>query len=362
MAYLSAYLSLFYTTATMQFAVPFPTATVDYHLESNFDELHRLAPPQNTIIITDEHVWELHQERFRDYRCLKVPAGEAHKTPETILDLARQLVSLEAHRKTSLVGVGGGMVCDITGFLASIYMRGLCFGFVPTTLLSMVDASIGGKNGVNLDVYKNMLGIIRQPKFILHDLSLLDTLPEAEWSNGFAEIIKYGCISDPRIIQTLSENNITFYKRRPEQLASLIEAAVNVKNKIVNADEQETGVRRLLNFGHTAGHAFEIRCKLSHGQAVALGMIVACMVSEQVCKLDPQETTRIISVLERYGLPTRLEFEPASIMEVLRMDKKRNTDDVDYVVIEKTGKACVKQLSFELIEQNLVRFAAADHH
>lgn len=337
----------------MQYAVTFPTGTVEYWLNSSLRQLRHLAPPSGSILITDEEVAALHGPKLGDYRMIVMPAGEANKSWKTVEDLSRELIRLEAHRKTMLVGLGGGMVTDITGFLAATYMRGVPFGFVPTTLLGLVDAAIGGKNGVNIGVHKNMLGTIRQPRFILHDLTLLDTLKDEEWSNGFAEIIKYGCIADVRILTMLKEQDISFYKKYPDKLAELVNGCVDVKNKIVHADEGEHGVRRLLNFGHTAGHAFETLYHLKHGQAVALGMLVACRVSEQVTGLQPAAKQQLEQILQRYQLPVSLDYETDRIMEVLRMDKKRNDTDLDYVVIEKLGKGTTKTLPFGLIEQTL---------
>lgn len=340
----------------MQYALSFPTGTVQYQLDSSLSRLRELAPPQDSIIITDEDVWHLHGHKLSDYRVAVMPAGEVHKSWQTIEDLTRQLIRHEAHRKTTLVGLGGGLVTDVTGFLASIYMRGVPFGFVPSTLLGMVDAAIGGKNGINLDVHKNMLGRIHQPQFILYDLTLLDTLKDEEWSNGFAEIIKYGCIADVRILNTLKSHDISFYKKYPDELSTLIAGCVDVKNKIVHADEDEAGVRKLLNFGHTAGHAFETLYHLKHGHAVALGMLVACRVSEQVCGLPASARSELAMILEKYQLPVHLQFDPARVMEVLRMDKKRNHENIDYVVIEKPGKALTRTLPFGLIEESLQSF------
>lgn len=346
----------------MQYAVSFPTGTVEYWLESNLKKLRQLAPPYSSIIVTDEEVWRLHGSKLNEYRSVVMPTGEEHKSWKTIEDLTRQLIGHEAHRKNMLVGLGGGVVTDVTGFLASTYMRGIPFGFVPTTLLGLVDASIGGKNGINLDMHKNMLGTLHQPRFILHDLLLLDTLSDEEWSNGFAEIIKYGCIADVRILNTLNENDVSFYKKYPDKLAELIAGCVDVKNKIVHADENENSVRKLLNFGHTAGHAFETLYHLKHGQAVGLGMLVACRVSEAAAGLQADAKNELAAILQRYALPVHLDFDVAQVMELLRMDKKRNDADLDFVVIEKPGKGLVRNLSFDLIAEKLQNFLDDRHH
>ncbi|PZF72438.1 3-dehydroquinate synthase [Taibaiella soli] len=343
----------------MQYAVTFPTGTTEYLFRSNWEKLKELAPPDRAVIITDSNVKELYPERFEGYRTLVVPAGEKSKSFHTINDLAHKLIHFQAHRKTMLVGVGGGVVTDITGFLASIYMRGVPCGFVPTTLLGMVDAAVGGKNGINIELHKNMLGTIRQPKFILYDASFLSTLTDTEWSNGFAEIIKYGCISDVRILNMLESSTIQYFQKRPDTLNDLIMGCVDVKNKIVHADEGETGVRKLLNFGHTSGHAFETLYHIPHGYSVALGMVVACRLSEEQTGLSSAETEIVRQLLVRYQLPTHRKYDIHKMMEILRMDKKRNAEEVDYILLHKLGKACIKTLPFETVETALSSFIHA---
>ncbi len=346
----------------MQYAVSFPTGTVEYYFHSDWHQLRDIAPPDQTIIVTDSHINDLYASRFDGYRKIVLPAGEQSKSLTTIQDLVSQLIELQAHRKTMLVGVGGGVVTDITGFLASVYMRGIPFGFVPTSLLGMVDAAVGGKNGVNIGLHKNMAGTIRQPQFLLYDSSFLQSLPEEEWSNGFAEIIKYGCISDVRILNTLSENKIDNFLRRADKLNDLIMGCVDVKNKIVHADENETGMRKLLNFGHTAGHAFETLHKLPHGHGVALGMRVACLLSESQLDFQKKDSDMLCALLDTYKLPVQLKFDVPQVMDILTMDKKRNAKDLDYILLQKPGVAHIKPLQFDTIQKALEVFADAGSH
>lgn len=346
----------------MQYAVTFPTGTVEYLFHSNWEHLAQMAPPETSIIITDSNINALYGERFEKYRTLVIPAGEKSKSLKTISDLTDQLIQHKAHKKTMLVGVGGGVVTDVTGFLASIYMRGVPFGFVPTSLLAQVDAAIGGKNGINIDLHKNMLGTIRQPNFILYDISFLSTLSDEEWSNGFAEIIKYGCISDVRILTTLEDSDIQYFRKRPDKLQELIMGCVDVKNKIVHADENESSVRKLLNFGHTAGHAFETIYHIPHGFSVALGMMVACHLSETHTSFTTAETNHLKEILRRFKLPVYHKFDLQKVMEILQMDKKRNVEQIDYILLHKLGKACVKTLSFNIVEQALASLPHGDYH
>ena len=338
----------------------FPSGNVDYHFGSSIADLPKLAPAATSIIITDDNVAAAHADKWRGYRHLSIPPGEGSKTIETVQRLTHELATLEAHRGSTLIGIGGGVVTDITGFLAASYMRGLDFHFVPTSLLAMVDAAIGGKNGVNSGMHKNMLGSFRQPKSVLFDADLLSTLPDPEWSNGFAEIIKYGFIADARILSMLAVNDVPFYQKHPEELELLIEGCVDLKSRIVNADETEKGIRKTLNFGHTAGHAFETIYKLPHGHAVGLGMRVAMLLSERHAALMNDAAPLLASLLARYGLPLSLEnMEAEAVLDILRMDKKRTADAIEFVLIEKPGVAVVKPLKIPEIGEGLAALSTS---
>jgi len=349
----------------MQQSVTFPSGKVDYiffrkdaYAKPSFEQLMHLYYMEHVIIITDEHIAKLYEPLLRGYKTLVVPPLESSKDLHIIGSLSRQLLDLEAGRNTLIIGVGGGVVTDIVGFLASVYMRGVSFGFVPTTLLGMVDAAVGGKNGVNLGLNKNLIGTITQPKFIFYDTAFLNTLPNIEWSNGFAEIIKYACIFDAGLFDELSANNISYYKDDNEVLMSLIERCVAWKNKTVFADEKETGVRKLLNFGHTAAHAIENMYELPHGKAVAIGMVVACMVSENITHLGEAVTERVKALLQLYHLPVSHAINAVKAMEILRADKKRKGDRIDYIVLEKIGQAAIRPLPFDVIENALKEYAS----
>ena len=177
----------------------------------------------------------------------------------------------------------------------------------------MVDASIGGKNGIDVGVYKNMVGIIRQPSFILHDMIFLNSLPQTEWENGFAEIIKHACIKDAAMFKELETNSLKNYQERKTSICELIQRNAIIKNKVVQQDEFEKGERKILNFGHTLGHALENQYELSHGQAISIGMTYACHISEQITGF--KETERVVSVLEKYGLPTYANFDKQKVFE-----------------------------------------------
>jgi 3-dehydroquinate synthase len=226
---------------------------------------------KNAVIVTDEKILLGHSKRFNGWNMVVLKSGEEHKTQETVDVLIDNLIDIGADRQTVLVGVGGGVITDITGYAASIYMRGIRCGFIPTSLLAMVDAAIGGKNGIDVGLYKNMVGTIRQPSFLLYDYSFLNTLPEDEWINGFAEIIKHACIKDAALFKQLEQSSFKKISGSKKLVGDLVERNARIKTKVVQQDEFEKGDRRLLNFGHTLAHALENLYQLPHGQAVSLG-------------------------------------------------------------------------------------------
>jgi 3-dehydroquinate synthase len=248
-----------------------------------------------------------------------------------------------------LVGVGGGVITDITGYVASVYMRGISFGFIPTSLLAMVDASIGGKNGIDVGVYKNMVGIIRQPKFILHDMVFLNSLPQKEWENGFAEIIKHAAIKDAAMFRELENSSFKKYQGRQKSICELVQRNAIIKTKVVQNDEFEKGERRLLNFGHTLGHALENQYELSHGQAISIGMTYASVISEKI--IGFKDASRVAALLLKYDLPTFAAFDKQKVFEVLKMDKKRERKEMNYVMLEKIGKGIVKSIPLKQLEE-----------
>src|ERR1700722_6963247 len=252
-----------------------------YYFDADLSYLEKLVDKEHTILITDENIFSPQQKKFGGWSTIVINAGEQFKVQATVDSLIEKLIALGADRKTWLVGVGGGVVTDLTGYVAAIYMRGLSFGFVPSSILAMVDASIGGKNGIDVGVYKNMVGTIRQPAFLLYAYSLLKSLPKEEWINGFAEIIKHAAIKDAALFRELEKNKLTFYQKDKAALARLIRRNVAIKSAVVEKDEFEHGDRRLINFGHTLGHAVEKEYALAHGQAISIGMVAACMISKE---------------------------------------------------------------------------------
>jgi len=340
----------------MSHQVIFPGGTVDYHYGKDRNFLNNLAAGRQLVLVTDNRVHDLYRSFFEGADTIVIPSGESHKNLESLEYVVNQLIKLRIDRTSLLVGIGGGVITDLVGFVASVYMRGIRFGFIPTTLLAMVDASVGGKNGINLGLQKNMLGVIRHPEFILFDETFLATLPVNEWSNGFAEVIKYGCIFDSYLFDRLATQDLNFFRENISATQSLIRKCVDWKTRTVQEDEKEQGLRKLLNFGHTVGHAVEKVCNVSHGYAVSIGMAFACKLSEKIAGLDPLVTRAVRKILVRYQLPSHITFSVDEVMSVLMMDKKKKREEIDFIVLEQIGKASVATVSFDFVRENLTEF------
>jgi 3-dehydroquinate synthase len=328
-------------------------ASVLYVYDGTLRQLKLWADPAQTVLITDENVHAAHHALFRGWNTIVLKPGEPYKVQATVDAVIEQLIEMGADRKTVLVGVGGGVVTDMTGYIASVYMRGIRFGFIPSSLLAMVDASIGGKNGIDVGIYKNMVGTIRQPSFLLFDQSLLASLPEKEWVNGFAEIIKHAAIKDAAMFRLLETKTMGSFQGSKRLLSALIGRNVLIKTRIVQRDEWENGDRRLLNFGHTLGHALENSYELSHGQAISIGMTYAACISAMVTGF--RHTERLTNLLNKYGLPTYATFDKARALEVLQKDKKKIRDTIHYVLLEKIGKGVIRPLTVPQLRDMLDR-------
>lgn len=329
----------------------FSEKTVTCYFDAVFSEINVLVKNDHIIIITDEHVFEHHAEKLAAFPVIKFPAGEAYKCQSTVDHIIGELINLGAHKNTFIVGVGGGVVTDIAGYVAAVYMRGIAFGLVPTSVLAMVDAAIGGKNGIDVGVYKNIVGTIRQPEFIFYDYSFLDTLPVKEWINGFAEIIKHACIKDALLFAFLERYSLHDYQADRTLIADLIEKNVEIKIAIVTNDEFEEGERKLLNFGHTVGHAIENLHAIPHGHAVSIGIVAACNLSEKINGFHFEQGAKIVKLLSRYHLPVDVETDHARVFDVLKMDKKRKGDGVQFIFLKSIGHAEIKQISLTELEK-----------
>jgi len=273
-----------------------------------------------------------------------VPAGETSKSLGRVQACYEELAAHRIDRKCFIVALGGGVIGDLAGFVAATWLRGIPFLQAPTTLLAQVDSSVGGKTGVNLKAGKNLVGAFHQPRLVLCDLDTLKTLPDREFKSGLAEVIKYGVIYDAALFALLERRLDPILARDPDTLARVIARCCSIKADVVGQDETETGLRAILNFGHTIGHALEAISKYGrylHGEAVSIGMAAATRLSEEVKNLPHEEAARIITLLEKAGLPTRLDLRaPARrrIMEAMALDKKAAGGQPRFVLGSRIGK------------------------
>jgi 3-dehydroquinate synthase len=311
-------------------------------------KLSSYLPHGKAIIITDKNVHRLYHKELAGYPVITIGLGEKNKTLQTVEYIYKKLVELEADRSTFIAGVGGGIVCDITGFAASTYMRGLRFALVPTTLLAQVDASVGGKNGVNFNGFKNMIGVFNQPEFVICDMKLLKTLPKKEILCGFAEIVKHALITDAKMFDFLEKNLRNALALNSRIIEELVYMSVIIKSDVVNQDEREKGFRRILNFGHTLGHAIE-KCSdtYSHGEAISIGMLAISALSVRKGWLNPEEHTRIEMLIRSIGLPVRVRIPASSIEEAMRKDKKREGKSIHVVCLKGIGNTTVEKMDVD---------------
>ena len=306
--------------------------------------VNELLPESGVVIITDENILRIYGKQFPEVPVFSVPPGEESKKLQVIENLAKRLLEEGIDRSGFILAIGGGVVCDLAGFLASVYMRGIRCGFISTSLLSQVDASTGGKNGVNLGLAKNMIGVIRQPEFVICDTVMLKTLPEDEFLSGLSELIKTAVIGDKDLFDIVENSGNEIMQRDTELLTMLVTKAVNFKSMVVSEDEKETGLRRILNFGHTFGHAIELKRSIKHGYAVASGMELASAFSMEKGYITSQEKDRITGVLRRFNLLDDIYIDEYEMENLIGHDKKKAGSHIHFVFTEGIGKASVKKI------------------
>lgn len=318
------------------------------------------ALPQaaTALIVTNTTVAPLHAEALRGAliskypRVLSVvlPDGEEYKTWETLNLIFDALLANGCDRKTVLFALGGGVVGDMTGFAAASYMRGVPFVQVPTTLLAQVDSSVGGKTAINHPLGKNMIGAFYQPKLVVCDLAVLDTLPQREFSSGLAEVIKYGPIADMAFMEWLEANMGALLSHDRDALAHAVRRSCEIKAWVVGQDEKESGLRAILNFGHTFGHAIEAGMGYGvwlHGEGVAAGMVMAAELSCRLGLVEPAFVERLRTLIARAGLPVKGPVLDAAdnagrYLELMRVDKKSEAGEIRFVLIDGPGRAVTR--------------------
>ena len=309
---------------------------------------------KDIVVLSDFNVSRLYDSYFPSKKTIIIGAGENIKNLETVNLIYDRLLNFGSDRTSFLIGIGGGVVCDITGFAASTFMRGLDFAFVPTTLLAQVDASIGGKNGVNFKGYKNIVGVFRQPEFLFYNFQFLKTLDNREYINGIAEVIKHSLIAESDLFDFMITNNSKILFKDEQAVKRIVSDSIKIKTNIVNMDEFESGERKKLNFGHTIAHALEKISSISHGEAVSIGMMFSARFSCSIGLLSSSNRDRIQKLLESYGLPTEIDnkrIRKQDIIDAVNKDKKKEHTDIYFVFIKEIGDVQVMKIQLSKIEE-----------
>jgi 3-dehydroquinate synthase len=336
--------------------------------------LPRLAPAHRYVVIADDRVASIHGEYLlgvlartnRKVDLLTFPSGETYKSRETWSDLSDRMTSSGVGRDAAVLAFGGGVAGDLGGFVAATYMRGLPVVQVPTTLLAMIDSSVGGKTGVDTPAGKNLIGAFLQPRLVVADTNLLRTLPAAELRAGLAEAIKHGAIADAAYFDWISDSVEAILACERAAVARLVARSVEIKADVVGKDETESGPRKMLNFGHTIGHAVESlsEFRLLHGEAIAIGMVLEARLGERLGVTEPGTTERLAEVFSRVGLPTELaeDLPHHGILEATRSDKKARQGKVEYSLIERIGRASPASGTWALPVEDALVLAALEVH
>ena len=310
--------------------------------------LHELLPEKRVIIISDSNIDRTHSDLVQSYEHILIGLGEQAKSLTTLDEIYRKLIELGADRSTFILGIGGGIVTDVAGFVASTYMRGVEFGFITTTLLGAVDASIGGKNGVNIGGFKNMVGTFSQPRFVIYDVALLHSLSDREFRAGLAEVIKTAVLGDKELFELLESTSFEELRQDEELLNKIIIRSVKVKASVVAEDEQEGGRRRILNLGHTVAHAIE-KCtsKFSHGEAVAIGLFHITNSASDLKIMPESDAQRIVSLIEKFGFKTALPIEHKQLLDAIKGDKKRKGNSLHIILPTGIGSVEDRLVDFD---------------
>lgn len=311
------------------------------------------AACRQVLVVSNDRVAPLYAEavmsalrqEVKQVDLLVLQDGETHKDWASLQAILTRLAELGADRQVLLVALGGGVIGDLTGFAAAVYMRGVRFLQIPTTLLAQVDSAVGGKTGINLPQGKNLVGAFHQPVAVWSNLACLSTLPQREFSAGLAEVIKYGPIADAAFFAWLEAHADQLVSREPDALAIAVRRSCEIKAAVVAADEREGGLRAILNFGHTFGHALETGLgygELLHGEAVGLGMLMAAELSVRHLAAPAELVPRLHALLQRCGLPVQAPFlEPKRFLQLMRGDKKSQSGTVRYVLTPRVGAAAL---------------------
>lgn len=317
-------------------------------LQNSAELIREIHGGSKAAVITDSNVEPLYAEKLLSSlsdggiaaEVIRIPAGEKSKSFECLSGIYNRFFDMALTRGDIIIALGGGVVGDLTGFAASTFLRGVPFVQIPTTLLAQVDSSVGGKVAVNHDRGKNMIGAFYQPQFVISDVECLKTLDKREFASGMGEVIKHGAIADTEFFTKLENRQL--------DMTEMVAHNCDIKRKVVAQDEQDTGVRMTLNFGHTFGHALEKYydfTKYTHGEAVAIGMVLACEMGERLGVTKQGTSQRLIKLLEAYDLPTRDEVKQGALVKNILLDKKRSSDTITFVLLEEIGRCKLHKIN-----------------
>jgi 3-dehydroquinate synthase len=340
-----------------------PVHTGDRLLEQVGELAHAAGlKPDRAAVITDTNVARLYADRVTraltaggfEPSIIEVPVGEASKSIAVLTGLYDRLVELRLQRSSTIFALGGGVVGDLAGFAAATFLRGIALVQLPTTLTAQVDSALGGKTGINHAAAKNLIGAFYQPRMIVADVATLHSLPGREFREGLGEVIKYGAIMDEPMVTGLERALPAILQREPDQLQAIVSRSLAHKADVVQSDEHEGGRRKILNFGHTLGHAIEVVAgygSFLHGEAVAAGMVAAVRLSLMHAGLTEEDGRRLVRLIEAAGLPTAIPagLRAADLLEALKLDKKGVGDGVEFVLIDRLGHAFTRRLDFEQV-------------
>ncbi len=348
---------------------------IDVHTSKNYkiffsnvrDKLQNLIDEygiKDIYLITDKNVYNLYANEFSYFKGIKglyiINPGEENKNKDTVFDIYNDMLSKDCNRKTSIVSLGGGVVGDIAGFVASTFMRGLKFINIPTTLMAQCDSSVGGKNGFDFNGYKNIIGTFYQPEFVFVDTNFIHTISCQDYKNGLAEIIKYGFIYDDTFFDYIDANKEQIKKRNEDVINTMVYRSLKIKSDIVCMDEHDNGIRQILNFGHTIGHGIESASNFSikHGEAVAAGMLIESYLSLKCSLLSTHEFKRLLDIINYFEMPTYFDdMNEKSIMKSMLKDKKRNDSKINFILPERIGSAIITdKLSQNTVEDILIKW------
>ena len=312
--------------------------------------LPSLCSGKEVLIVADEALPASFLKRLPDWPIHTVKGGENAKTLETVKDLWQVFLDNRITRESTVIALGGGSITDLVGFAASTYMRGIAFGFIPTTLTSQTDAAIGGKNAINCQKVKNLIGTFSQPRFVLIDPKCVQSLSDIQFRQGLAESVKCAAIADGEYFAWLEAKSSALLTRDTDAVLELIEHSVRIKLGFITRDEMDRGARRALNFGHSLGHVLELHSELPHGYAVAIGMGVAARLSERITGFPTLDTDRLVRLLKAFELPVKQEMDVDTMILGLMTDKKRSASSMDFVLLKRLGESVVHRLSYATLE------------